>query len=94
MRTMGWVWVVVCLAGSLMARAQDGPSGPAHLQVDNLTRPLGIDDGTPRFSWKLNDPARGARQTAYRVLVATQEELLTDGKTDVWDSGKVNSGSR
>jgi alpha-L-rhamnosidase len=92
MRTVGWVWVGVCLAGSLVARAQDGASGPVHLQVDNLTRPLGIDDATPRFSWKLNDPTRGARQTAYRVLVATQEELLTDGKTDVWDSGKVNSG--
>ena len=92
MRTMGLVWVGVCVAGCLVARAQGGASGPAGLQVDNLTRPLGIDDITPRFSWKLNDPAHGARQTAYRVLVATQEGLLADGKTDVWDSGKVNSG--
>ena len=92
MRAMGLVWVGVCLASCLTSPAQGGASGPMHLQVDNLTRPLGIDDTTPRFSWKLNDPAHGARQTAYRVLVATQQELLTDGKTDVWDSGKVNSG--
>ena len=69
-----------------------GQGGPVHLQVDNLTRPLGIDDLTPRFSWQLNDPARGAMQTAYRVLVATQPELLSDNRADVWDSGKVTSG--
>jgi alpha-L-rhamnosidase len=66
--------------------------GPIHLQVDDMREPMGIDDATPRFSWRLEDGAEGARQTAYRVLVATQAELLTDGKADVWDSGKVTSG--
>ena len=68
--------------------------GPVHLQVDNLTQPLGIDDATPRFSWELKDAARGARQTKYRVLVATRAELLEDGKADVWDSGEVARRSR
>lgn len=68
---------------------QAGP--PVHLQVDNLDQPLGIDDATPRFSWELSDPAHGARQTAYRVLVASRPELLEDAKADVWDSGKVAS---
>ena len=67
-------------------------SGPVHLQVDNLDRPVGIDDATPRFSWQLRDGAQGARQSAYRVLVATRPELLADGRADVWDSGKVDSG--
>ena len=80
--------LVVWMAAAAMAMGQAGPSG---LQVDNLTRPLGIDDLTPRFSWHLNDPARGALQTAWRVLVATRPELLADGKADVWDSGKVAS---
>ena len=44
------------------------------------------------FRGNSKDAARGARQTAYRVLVATRAELLTDGKADVWDSGKVSSG--
>ena len=62
-----------------------------HLEVDDMPRTLGIDDATPRFSWQLEDEARGARQTAYRVLVATRAELLTEDKTDVWDTGKVAS---
>ena len=69
-----------------------GTPRPKHLQVDDVQRPLGIDDAAPRFSWQLDDAARGARQTAYRVLVATRAELLTDGKANVWDSGKISSG--
>ena len=82
------------LAGVLVATSAMaiGQAGPVHLQVDNLDQPLGIDDGTPRFSWQLEDGTRGARQTAYRVLVATRAELLADGKGDAWDSGKVESG--
>ena len=80
------------LAGLMVAGVMAfAESGPVHLQVDNLDHPLGIDDATPRFSWELNDPARGARQTAYRVLVASRPDLLEDGKADVWDSGKVES---
>src|SRR5580704_1587805 len=92
MRGMGVVWVAMVAAGKLLAQGDAmAQIGPMHLQVDNLTRPLGIDDATPRFSWQLNDPAPGAQQTAYRLLVATRAELLTDGNADVWDSGKVTS---
>ena len=77
------------VAAAVMAMGQAG--SPVHLQVDNLDRPLGIDDAAPRFSWQLSDTAHGAQQTAYRVIVATRPELLADGKADVWDSGKVTS---
>ena len=48
-------------------------AGPAQLRVDNLVNPLGIDDPAPSFSWQLNDPARGAKQTAYQVDVFAGE---------------------
>lgn len=89
MRFAKLMLTATCFAASLTA---GGQAGPVHLQVDNLEKPLGIDDATPRFSWELKDSARGARQTAYQVTVATQPELLTEGKADVWDSGKVDSG--
>lgn len=96
MRGLGWLGVVGVAALSLTMRGQGNalsPSvGPVHLQVDNLDAPLGIDDATPGFSWQLQDGAQGARQSAYRMLVATRTELLSDGKADVWDSGKVDSG--
>lgn len=89
MRIAKWMLAAVCIAVSATVVAQ---SGLVHLQVDNLDRPLGIDDATPRFSWQVNDEARGAKQTAYRVMVATQPELLAANKADVWDSGKIASG--
>ncbi|MGO9316910.1 MAG: family 78 glycoside hydrolase catalytic domain [Terracidiphilus sp.] len=66
-------------------------SSPAALRVDEMSTPLGIDDAQPRFSWQLRDSRQNARQTAYRLLVASQPELLAVGKADVWDSGRVAS---
>jgi alpha-L-rhamnosidase len=33
----------------------------------------------------------GARQTAYRILVGSIPEWLSEGKANLWDSGKVES---
>jgi alpha-L-rhamnosidase len=66
-------------------------AGPGHLEVDNLPNPLGIDDPAPRFSWQLDDPARGAKQSAYQILVASSSDRLLAGNGDVWDSGRVAS---
>lgn len=45
----------------------------------------------PRFSWQLQSDRPGARQTAYRVLAASQPRRLKPGKADLWDSDKVMS---
>ncbi len=92
-----WLFAV---AGSLLlsasgiggAQSATAFTGPVQLQVDNLRTPLGIDDPAPIFSWQLRDPARGARQTAYEIFVASQPELLNGGNADVWQSGRVESG--
>jgi len=80
------------LGSAATARSAPAFVGPVELRVDNLKTPLGIDDPTPSFSWQLHDPARGAKQTAYQVLVASNEQLLSQGKADIWDSGRVVSG--
>src|ERR1051325_8040460 len=64
---------------------------PTHLQVDSLVTPLGIDSRAPEFSWQLRDARFGARQSAYRITVASIAALLDSGKPDVWDSGKIES---
>jgi len=91
---MRWTaWGLVLGAALLpphVSQAQ-GFTGPVELRVDNLKTPLGIDDPTPKFSWQLADPARGALQTAYEVQVAGSPEALGDGKAEVWDSGRVES---
>lgn len=64
---------------------------PLALRCAYRDQPLGIDDPAPRLSWELPVPRRGARQTAYQVLVASDPALLRDGVGDVWDSGRVLS---
>ncbi len=68
-----------------------GALGPAHLRVDNLTEPLGIDDPAPKFSWQLEDPARGAKQTAYRIDLFAGIAGYPDAKFAFWSSGRVES---
>jgi alpha-L-rhamnosidase len=87
----GWGLVAVAMVLPLAGRADLVVAGPVELRVDDLKTPLGIDNGAPRFSWQLSDPGRSARQTAYEVMVATNAELLSSGKADVWDSGRVES---
>src|SRR5688572_29355427 len=53
---------------------------PVRLRCEYVTNPTGIDAPRPRLSWEMRDERRGARQTAYQVLV-----------DDVWDSGMVAS---
>jgi alpha-L-rhamnosidase len=60
-------------------------------EVNGASDPLGIDDSTPRFTWRLASDRRGVMQTSYRVLVASRPELLSQGTGDVWDSGPVAS---
>ncbi len=77
---------------ALPVAAQTGTrTGPVELHVNNLVTPLGIDDPAPSFSWQLKDPARGAKQTAYQVSVASSPELAAQGQGDVWSSGRVES---
>ncbi|MGB7547130.1 MAG: family 78 glycoside hydrolase catalytic domain [Terracidiphilus sp.] len=90
MRKVAWGLVLTAALPLVVVQAS-AADGPVELRVDNLMTPLGIDDVAPRFSWQLLDPARGARQTAYEVMVASRTELLREGKADVWDSGRVTS---
>jgi alpha-L-rhamnosidase len=75
----------------LAAQSALAPPGPTALRADDLENPLGIDDPAPHFSWQLRDPARGAKQTAYQVLIASSADRLQAGQADIWDSGRVDS---
>ncbi|MFD0673525.1 family 78 glycoside hydrolase catalytic domain [Cohnella sp. GCM10027633] len=65
------------------------------LTVDGAERPLGIDQASPAFGWRLTDGGSGKRglaQSAYRILVASGLEALNADNGDCWDSGIVRSG--
>src|SRR5258708_35502625 len=50
-----------------------------------------MDATHPHLTWKLQDSRQGAKQTAYQVQVASSIGLLSAGKPDVWDSGRIAS---
>jgi alpha-L-rhamnosidase len=80
---------ILCLCPAFAASL---PGKPDHLTCDSLTQPLGIDSSQPLFSWQLQDAGFAARQTAYRIEVASKPAMLAGGKPDVWDSGRITSG--
>lgn len=86
-RFLLFLFASVCLASPAFARSLS-VSG---LKAEYQTCPLGIDYA-PQLSWRLESPDRDVFQTAYRILVASSEELLRKDKGDIWDSGKVVSG--
>ena len=63
------------------------------LRCEYRSNPLGIENTSPRLSWKLEqqNPVRGQKQTAYQILVASSLDNLESDKGDVWDSGTVTS---
>ncbi|MCU0781480.1 MAG: hypothetical protein MUF04_10330, partial [Akkermansiaceae bacterium] len=61
------------------------------LKVAHQTAPIGVDDATPRFSWRMESDRNGLAQTGYQILVATSEGKLSPGAADLWDSGRVES---
>jgi hypothetical protein len=79
----------------------------SHLRCEYKENPIGIDVLKPRLSWQMtpltpqrgergqNSPlwgVRGARQTAYQIVVAGSLAGLEATGGHLWDSGKVSSG--
>lgn len=82
-------------AVSVLAAATTCALTVADLRCEYLKDPLGIDVSQPRLSWKLaaiDAQARGQKQTAYQILVASTKALLDKDQADLWDSGVVVSG--
>ncbi|ELZ28050.1 alpha-L-rhamnosidase domain-containing protein [Halogeometricum pallidum JCM 14848] len=65
--------------------ADDSPTG---LRTEYASDPLGIDETNPCLRWRVETDRREARQTAFRVLVASTRERLDADEGDVWDTGK------
>mgnify|MGYP000238092652 CR=1 FL=1 len=83
--------LLFCFAGINAATAEPGP--PRGLMCDLLRNPAEalIRDRTPELSWQVDDPARGAAQSAYHIVVASTREKAASGEGDMWDTGKVQS---
>ncbi|SMP43842.1 alpha-L-rhamnosidase [Neorhodopirellula lusitana] len=63
---------------------------PIDLRCDGNTDPIAASP-TPILTWRVESAERGAQQSAWQVIVASTPELLSQGKGDLWDSGKVTA---
>ena len=77
------------LASDRPGRYQGAMNAPQHLRINDLVSPLGLDDTSAVMGWQLTaDRERDQRQSAWRILVAKDPDLLSHDTADVWDSGK------
>ncbi len=59
------------------------------LTCDYRIDPLGVDAINPALGWQLVSAQNNVLQTAYRILVADDEVLLTKNIGNAWDSKKI-----
>jgi alpha-L-rhamnosidase len=87
-----FISVVISAAIPFEAFAQRvGGISISELRCEYLTDPLAIETLEPRLSWRLESKSRGAKQTAYQILVASHPANLAANKGDLWDTGKIAS---
>ncbi len=83
--------VLVFLVSHAVGWNDSAPLQPLALRCEYRHNPQGIDEPHPRLYWRVESDARGQKQTAYRLLVASTPEILANDEGDLWDSGKIAS---
>ena len=100
--TGGGITILFCVGESQDVLGQEGPRGELQAGVSNSIRitdlrceyrvdPLGVDVAKPRLYWLVESDQRAQSQSAYRILVASDENKLKRNQGALWDSGKVAS---
>src|ERR1035438_8940572 len=91
MRRSVRIFLLLANLGIASAFCSNNVISVSDLRCESTTNPLGIEAPKPVLSWLLASSERGQKQTAYRILVASDERTLRNDQGDIWDSGKVNS---
>ena len=72
---------------------------PHNLTCEYFTNPIGLDVPQPRLSWKSSSARRGARQTAFHIIVADSPAALEAAAAGekpggiLWNTGKTRSSA-
>ena len=86
------IFALLAITTAVAKPRQKAPTvATTHLTTENMANPRGLTVMQPRFSWQITSTKDNTRQTAYHILVATNPDLLQEGKADLWDSGLVQS---
>lgn len=83
--------LVIILQLTFTPLSAQSKKGIYDLQCEYLVNPLGLDEASPRFTWKIKDTSKGARQSAYQILIGTDSIEVVKGNGTIWDSRKIQS---
>lgn len=64
-----------------------------NLRCEYQAQPIGVEERTPRLTWTPESRRRDEHVTGYRIVVASTRERLDRDEGDLWDSGRVASGT-
>ncbi|HEY3722250.1 MAG TPA: alpha-L-rhamnosidase N-terminal domain-containing protein [Acidimicrobiia bacterium] len=76
------------------AAAAATPGAPTRLTTNGMRPAIGVDPDAIQFAWRVTDPARGALQSTYRILVSRQPTSRPGSAGIVWDTGRVRSAQQ
>ena len=86
------IFLLIYCIGPLVSQATEfGRLSVTGLRCEHAPDPIGIDQATPNFEWRLQSQRRGVNQLAYQIRVASSIKRLKTGAIHLWDSGRVNS---
>src|SRR5438045_8208182 len=85
-----WIFLILALVLPYSALAASNLT-PVALRCEYLENPLGIDELKPRLTWKVESTERSQKQSAYQILVASDEKNLKEDRGNLWDPGKITS---
>lgn len=77
---IGIICCLWCLPKIVHGKENRGPFSLVELKCENMVDPLGIDNVTPCFSWKLKGDGAVDRQAFYEIQVASDSLLLIGGR--------------
>ncbi|MEJ5962446.1 alpha-L-rhamnosidase [Pedobacter immunditicola] len=83
------IFLTIAMASATMSSNGHSNRVIYDLQCEYLINPIGLDAGSPRFTWKIADKSNGAKQSAYRILVGKDSLAVAKGSGEIWDSGKL-----
>src|SRR5690606_29953315 len=90
----GFIFLIILIfAHNPICNASDEKLTLTNLRCDDRLNPLGIESESPRLSWIIQAAHRDVKQTAYRILVSDDPEMLRQGTGNIWDTGKINAGT-
>ncbi|WP_455588420.1 glycoside hydrolase family 78 protein [Bacteroides rodentium] len=61
------------------------------LRSEHLDSPIGVDNPTPRLSWRMEDSRKGAVQTSWQIVVDEDSLNVVNGCGRMWNSGRNTS---